>query len=387
MASLPGELKSLFESFFSLKDVNLLVIAGGGQLGDYFEGPWGYPFTICKWCLMARVRKAAVAFLSVGAGPIDSRISKVMLRSALRSANYRSFRDQSSRDLIEQLGVAGRNAVYPDLVHGVDLPIAVTLTRPKIRVVGINPLPYFDARYWAEDRADVYNRYLENLAVFAVHLIDAGYRVLLFPTQIIADPPVIDDLRRRILSISPKPLEDSLLFPRVSTFDELVNAIEATDLVVACRFHGIIVSLAAGRPVIGLSYNQKTDELMVGMGLGEYVQDIGQCSDQWLISKFQQLVTEADVVRHRIDARRSEYRDALETQYDLLFNLDRAEHGSRPAQDRASCRGVLTPPKTKLTTNLSGSSGKTRYTGRSRQNRIFHRKPLSLVMDLPGYTI
>ena len=187
-------------------------------------------------------------------------------------------------------------------------------------MVGINPLPFHDARYWAEDGPDVYGRYVQTLASFAVHVIEAGHKVLLFPTQVVADPPVIKDLESLIRHSLPIPCDRSLMCPLVSTYDDLLSAIAQTDIVVASRFHGIIISLLMGRPVIGLSYNQKMDELMANMGLGDYVADIGRFDVPWLVSQVERLWANAEDVRCRIEARRSDYRSALENQYSLLLD-------------------------------------------------------------------
>src|SRR5262249_22888870 len=96
-----AEMAFLLRSSKRLRGFDLFIVAGGGQLGDYFEGIWGYPFTILKWSWMANLRGAKVVFLSVGAGPINSWLSKRFFRQSLSLSTYRSFRDEHSRRLIE----------------------------------------------------------------------------------------------------------------------------------------------------------------------------------------------------------------------------------------------------------------------------------------------
>jgi polysaccharide pyruvyl transferase WcaK-like protein len=134
---------------------------------------------------------------------------------------------------------------------------------------------------------------------------------------------VIKDLESLIRNSLPIPCDDSLMCPPVSSFDDLLSAIAQTDIVVASRFHGIIISLLMARPVIGLSYNQKTDELMADMGLGGYVADIGRFEVPWLVSQLERLQADAEDVRCGIKARRSDYRSALEIQYSLLLGETR----------------------------------------------------------------
>lgn len=322
VCSLPAciaDLAFLRESSRRLKGMDLFIVAGGGQLGDYFGGAWGFPFTILRWSLMAKARGAKLAFLSVGAGPINTYLGKLFFRWSLSLANYRSFRDEGSRRLIASLGVLGENHVFPDLVHGLQPPRTVRDGRHSTSVVGINPLPFHDARYWAEDSPDVYQRYVQTLASFAVWLIEAGHKVLLFPTQVKADPPVIKDVESLIRDNLSASCSDSLMCSPVSSFDDLLSAIAQTDLVVASRFHGIIISLLMSRPVIGLSYNQKMDELMADVGLVEFVADIGRFDVPWLVSRFEQLRADTGDIRCRIESRRSDYRSALEDRSSLLL--------------------------------------------------------------------
>jgi polysaccharide pyruvyl transferase WcaK-like protein len=308
----------LLESKRRLQGTDLFIVAGGGQLGDYFGRAWGYPFTILKWSLLAKACGAKLAFLSVGAGPINTFLGKRFFRWALTLADYRSFRDQGSRSLIESLGVSGDNHVFPDLVHGLQ-PAGEVEIGAGVGVIGINPLPFHDSRYWAEDAPGVYERYVQKLATFAVWLIRSGHKVILFPTQLRADPPVIKDVKALVQESLPAARGDSLTCPAVSTFDELLTVIAQTDLVVASRFHGIVLSFMVGRPVIGLSYNQKTDELMTDMGLAEFVADIDQFEVAWLVERFERIGIEAASARARIESRRAAYRLALETQYQLLL--------------------------------------------------------------------
>jgi len=317
-----SDLAFLFESSRRLKGTDMLVVVGGGQLGDYFGGAWGFPWTILKWTLLARLRGAEVVFLSVGAGPIGSRLSKTFFRWALTPARYRSFRDEGSRSLVESLGAPTGDPVFPDLVHG--LPV----DEPERRafddvvggvVVGINPLPFQDSRYWAEADPEVYRRYVEKLATFTDWLIDAGHRVVLFPTQVIADVPVVRDVQARVQRGRRSLAPGSLTCPMVRSLDDLFRVIATTDLVVAGRFHGVVVSLLMSRPVVGLAYNKKTDELMTDVGMGEYVADVDRFDVAWLIDRFERIRDEADAAVDRIETRRAEYRAALDDQYDALF--------------------------------------------------------------------
>ncbi|AMV39210.1 polysaccharide pyruvyl transferase family protein [Planctomyces sp. SH-PL62] len=312
-----------------LKDTDVVVIVGGGQLGDYFGGPWGFPYNLLGWSLLARIRRADVVYLSIGAGPINSPLSRFFLRSALSLANYRSFRDEGSLRLIESLGGTKKNHVFPDLVHGLSVSISNTRKTGDASVIGINPLPFHDARYWAEDNPFVYQRYIKKLALFAQSLIRDGYIVYLIPTQVIADSQVVHDIELLIRNEHPLTPVSSLICPPVQSLEDLLDVISRTDLVFASRFHGVVLSLVSSKPVIALAYNKKTSELMTDVGMGDYVSDIDQFDTEWMASRFERLLDESEAALSRVASRLGEYKVSLDDQYDRLF-------GPRPKyQDRA----------------------------------------------------
>jgi polysaccharide pyruvyl transferase WcaK-like protein len=317
---LPAEAHFLARSYRSLRRIDRLLIAGGGQIGDYFGGPWGYPISLFRWCLLARLAGARVVFVSVGVEPILSPISKRLIRAALALADYRSFRDEGSRRIIEGIGARGPHRVCPDLVHGFQLSRArsIEASGPMI-TVGINPIPFFDARYWTEDDEATYLRYVQGLAGFASWLLDRGHRVVLFPTQIHADPLVIRDIELAIKRLGPVIGDGRLLLPEVETVEELAAALSLTDVVLASRFHGVIFSLLLDIPVFALSYYRKTDELMQSLGLGDYVLSIRDADTERLVARFPPLERNLAPVRDQISEQRREYVRALHVQYDELL--------------------------------------------------------------------
>src|SRR5262249_52391604 len=147
-------------------------------------------------------------------------------------------------------------------------PVARARCQPRL-TVGINPIPYFDVRYWAESDPAVYERYVRRLAAFAQWLAQTGHTVLFFPTQLPADPPVLRDIRLlmndNVGSASAQSIDLS-----VTSFNEIISQISAMDLVVATRFHAVIVSHLLNKPVLGIAYHKKVQEVMAGMGVSEY---------------------------------------------------------------------------------------------------------------------
>ena len=110
---LPLELLLAKRAWTFLKDFDYLIICGGGQLDDYWGGAWGLPYTILKWSILAKLRGAALQFVSVGAGPIDAALSRVFFKRALALANYRSYRDAESKKYMAGIGFTEKIPFIP----------------------------------------------------------------------------------------------------------------------------------------------------------------------------------------------------------------------------------------------------------------------------------
>jgi polysaccharide pyruvyl transferase WcaK-like protein len=313
----------LVQSYGLLRGVDLLIVAGSQQLNDAYGGPWGFPYTLFKWSVLARLARTKVAFLSVGAGPINSPLSRWFVRGALSLARYRSYRDAISSRLVQGFGVPGDHPVAPDLVYGLRMAAAPARRddTPSQLVVGANPVPFYDGRYWSADRPEIYWHYVQTLAAFADWLVQGGRRVMFFPTQLRADPLVIEDVRRlmkvnggqhhgRLVPVGP-----------IASLDDLAREIGRMDIVVANRYHGILIALLLNKPVIGLAYHRKSVELMTLMGQAPYAIDVSTCTPDLLMDRFSALEATATVVKRQIAERVAALRVDLERQYDQVFAL------------------------------------------------------------------
>ncbi len=105
----------------------------------------------------------------------------------------------------------------------------------------------------------------------------------------------------------------------IGSIHELLSQLGATDLVVATRFHNVLMSLLLSKPVIAISFHHKCSSLMSDMGLSEYCQDINRMNADALIAKFEALVQHADELERMIAQRVEEARRALDEQYEVLF--------------------------------------------------------------------
>jgi polysaccharide pyruvyl transferase WcaK-like protein len=298
--------------------VDVVLIAGSGQFNDEWFGPWAFPYTLARWAALARLAGARLAIVSVGAGPIHARLSAIFFKVCLRLAEYRSYRDEFSRSLMERLGFRGECHVYPDLAHGLgrsnrERPANDPKARPR---VAINAMPVKDERYWHSVDPVVTARYREALKKVAQALLAEGCDVFFFPTQP-KDMEVINDIVAALESDGVgRPRSD--LIHRVDTVAGALDFIMSADVVIATRFHAAVLPLALCTPAIAIVYNPKTLEAMRQMEAAEWAVDFEAIDPEAVLAKVRAL--RADAVRERRKLARLglEQRRRLDEQYDRL---------------------------------------------------------------------
>ena len=106
----------------------------------------------------------------------------------------------------------------------------------------------------------------------------------------------------------------------VLSVEGLFSQIAATDIVVATRFHNVLLALLCNKPVIAISFHHKCASLMSAMGLPTYCLDINDLKADALIEKFRDVKTNAGELKRIIREKVREFGKALEEQYKLILN-------------------------------------------------------------------
>jgi polysaccharide pyruvyl transferase WcaK-like protein len=317
---IPLEAWLWLKAYLFLQSFDLLLIPGTGVLDDYGVGPFQTPYDLFKWCLVAKVSGTKLFFVSVGAGPIVHKVSRWFMKAALGLADYRSYRDQLSQTYMHSIGFQRKdNGVYPDLMFS--LPLATDLhphrRSPQPRVVGLGVMAYYGWNRPAEEGEAIYQTYLAKIGQFAVWLVENNYSVRLLIGQS-HDRRVVDDLKSYVERVYGTPAPGQLISEPINTIEDLFHQLDATDIVVATRFHNVLCALMLNKPVLSLGYAQKNDVLMAEMGLDHYCQQIEEFSVERLIVQFTELATNAGRIGTHIACKNSEYRTALDQQYKLI---------------------------------------------------------------------
>lgn len=275
----------------ALADLTAIVVSGGGQLDEFWGGPWGHPYSLWRWSRLARARRIPFVVLSVGAGVLSTRWARRLVKGALSHAAYRSYRDTRSQAIADSLGLpGGAGPVVPDLAFGCPWPRpAAPGNGTRSLSVGVSPMAYRDPRVWpsADPRnGAAYAAYLGALTILIERIVGAGHRVTLFTTDP-QDGRAVQDLRPRLGAVETTVVS-------TPTLPALQSTLAAVDVVVASRLHGVLLSHLAGRPVLALSYDWKVDRHMEDLGQGRYRMSIEDSEPRNWIEGFARLLDERE---------------------------------------------------------------------------------------------
>lgn len=317
-----AELRQYQRAFSVLKGTDMLIFPGTGMLTDaYGLSAWG-PYNIFKWTLIGKLRGCKVLFVSVGAGPLYSAFGRFFVKAALSMADYRSFRDASSLNYLKDIGFNIRaSRTYPDLVFSFPEAL-IPLSGDRLRnrtVVGLGLMEYAGKYSIAHPKREIYTSYLESLVVFVKWLLVHNYDVRLLFGDADGDIAVIQEFKSLLRAQLGTYDEDRIIYDPITSVEEVLSQVAATDIMVATRFHNVLLALLLKKPVIAISFHHKCTSLMDQMGLSRYCSDITQMNADVIIRHFEDLTSDSDNVRNIIARRVAACRVALDEQYDLIF--------------------------------------------------------------------
>lgn len=321
--AIPSELYRWFKIAKVLRRQDMLVMTGTGMLGDFGIGPFDLHYDILRWSILARLCGCKVLFVSVGAGPIRNRLSRWFVTTALAFANYRSYRDDFSKNYLKSVGFhANGDAVYPDLAFSLSFPRDGTSqsTDRKDAVVGLGIMTYFNRRHSSEGGEGTYKGYIDKLAAFATWLVRHGYNVRLLIGDAAYDGRVRQDLKAQLDTSGLREDElQKILDEPAASADDVLAQIADSDIVVASRFHNVLLALMLGKPVLAISYHEKVDALLAGVGLQQFRQDIEHIDLEQLVLRFLELEENIEPLKLQIETKTKGYRRALTKQYDHII--------------------------------------------------------------------
>jgi polysaccharide pyruvyl transferase WcaK-like protein len=318
LIGIPSEIYRWLQGLNRLRDTNMLIVVGTGLLTDAFGiGAWG-PYSVFKWSAIAKLCGCRLIFVSVGAGPVESQIGRMLVRSALRFADFRSYRDEATWQYVKKLGIrADGDRVYPDLAFSLPT-IRPNMEKEHRRVVGIGLMSYAGMYGIEKTTKAHYAAYVEALVHFSSWVLKRGYDVRLLYGDIM-DFPTMQEFQSLLRGRVESDYEGRVILEPVTSVQDLLSQLAATDFVIATRFHNVLLALLLNKPSIAISFHHKCSSLMKQTGLADYCHDIKSLDPHKLIERFCDLESDEEKLKALIKSRVEEFRATLNEQYWYIF--------------------------------------------------------------------
>jgi polysaccharide pyruvyl transferase WcaK-like protein len=313
------ELTHFSRSLRAARNLDLIVVAGGGQLDDQWGGPWGHPYVLCRWALLSRLSGVPFVVLSVGTGAVRSRLGRWFISRSLRWAVYRSYRDQGSKTLVDFAAFTHTDPVVPDLAFSYPVeadPPRLGDSTTRHLVVGVSPMCFADPRSWPDKDAVFYQNYVQKIADFVARLSASDFDVVLFASQHVNDRQTVTDVQNR-LCLDGYPNGHTV--HEATTAESLMDCLRTMDVVVASRLHGVLLAHLTGRPVLAISHERKVSALMADFENDEFCLDINTFEVSELWDRFHQLVARRHEVVKRNIRRVQEFQEQVQAQFDRIL--------------------------------------------------------------------
>lgn len=303
----------------STRKLRHIVVAGGGQLDDFWGGAFGHPYVLFRWARHAAKIGAKFSILSVGTGSLHTPLARFFVHRALDAASYRSFRDSGSRGLLGSPRYADM-PVVPDLAYG--FPIEPYRNRPQSArerpLVALLPIAYCEPRVWPVADQARYTSYIARVAKLALGVLESGNDLVLFGTDG-TDNRSVADLHAELGRRATPELYARVSIAPVMTHQAMFAALAEASAVIASRLHGVLLSHLLGLPVLAISYERKVATLMRTMEQEPYCLSIDSFEPEAALARFSELMARRGELSSAILSRVTGFAREVNQQYDNVF--------------------------------------------------------------------
>lgn len=238
--------KYIFNCRGYYKECDIVLIGGGQLLMDSNKSILG-PINMLLHVCLARYYVGRYSFVGIGiANNFNYSVSRKIFKYCLNKADTIICRDVFSfnRALLQ---VPDTNKVK----YGADLALLLKMDEfidkahdlPRLPVVGISTLAYYDQRYFPLFSDDIFSEYKRRIGRIIREFNSAGYKSTLIPTTSI-DYIVAKEINSDLVLHS-------------NSVGMLIRNIRRCDLFVATRMHSYIIATLLGVPAICMNWDDK----------------------------------------------------------------------------------------------------------------------------------
>ena len=247
----------------------IAMICDGIIFGRHLFSPHNFLITLFFLVPWAKLVGCKLVCFCCGIGPFPNRLSKIMARYLINSCDLIIMRDADSIALAKEIGVTKEMHLAGDIAltnevssreRGIEILKEKGLD-PSLPILGLNITPYFDSWLKKEER-------MENKEAFVRHFVEGVSAAQAKLEQ----EHGYSKVQKGFISCSPmdqglcEEVAERCGAVVINNVDYLSHDIQAVmrecSLILAMRFHCLILSTGVGVPVASLMYAPKVKSYM-----------------------------------------------------------------------------------------------------------------------------
>lgn len=300
---------------------DVVIVPGMGVLEATLRiQAWGTPYWMFVLSLSGRIFRTKVALVSVGANPINQRITRLLYTYAAKFASYRSYRDAFSREVMRQQGIdVTGDHVYPDLAFAIP---SLGNDPGDSRTVGIGVMEFYGNNDDVAQAGWIHESYGNNLKLLARRLLASGRYLRFFIGDTSGnDGVILDEILADLWSWLPDLDPARVIAEPTESFSDLMAAMAPCGLVVAARFHNVICAIKLAKPTVATGYSTKHESLMASVGMDAYCMDIRRLDVDLIIKQLDELQDRSAEIQETLKEQHAIHAQAVARQFAELSEV------------------------------------------------------------------
>lgn len=255
-----------------ITNCDLFVLGGGSLLKD--NTPMRTLFRTLDEIWLNKLLGHKVALYAIGTGPITTRIGKFIISNTLKLCDIITVRSAKDAYVLQNIGVpAAKINVVADpgfLIQAKPVEDRALLDS----LSGKKKIGIFPALGLVKNGRDF--SYADALALALDELVEKNQlEFIAFPMFVRLTE--LDDIQiARYIKSKMRHPEALHLYEKQLTPNELTWVAGQTLMNISIRLHGMIFSLAAGTPVVPISYSSKVQNVFAEVGCPEYLVEMDE---------------------------------------------------------------------------------------------------------------
>lgn len=266
-----------------LRETDHLLIGGGNLIMDYYSE---WPKNLLYICNLAHAQKVPYSFIGVGAGPIQTRDGKDVLKKCLSGARHILLRDIQSEIILQGCLKYFQSEVTTDLGFGISKQI---INKTKKNILLVNLADYY-GETWPE-KNPVRNRlYINAMIELTVNICNHFKinEIEIFITNK-NDDNISYAFSKKLKTDHINLTVHNCFHDKNIYISDLISLASRAKYLLSTRLHAAILGTVSGCIIIPVSYQLKVKSIITEKNISNEVIDINDLLENKL--SFNTLIT------------------------------------------------------------------------------------------------